>query len=39
MSLSEFIPPDLSANTAVAICIIAFISATARADFPVSARH
>jgi len=30
MSLSELIPTDVSANTALAICIIAFISGTAR---------
>ena len=30
MSLSELIPADISANTALAICIIAFISGTAR---------
>jgi hypothetical protein len=30
MSLSELIPADISSNAAVAICVIAFISATAR---------
>jgi uncharacterized membrane protein YfcA len=30
MSLSELIPADISANTALAICVIAFISGTAR---------
>jgi uncharacterized membrane protein YfcA len=30
MSLSELIPADISTNTALAICAIAFISATAR---------
>src|SRR6201991_1227512 len=30
MSLSELIPADISTNAAVAICVIAFISATAR---------
>src|SRR6201995_5127300 len=30
MSLSELIPADIGTNTAVAICVIAFISATAR---------
>ena len=30
MSFSELIPTDISANTALAICIIAFISGTAR---------
>ena len=30
MSLSELIPPDVSTDTAVAICAIAFISGTAR---------
>jgi uncharacterized protein len=30
MSLSDLIPADLSTNAAVAICVIAFISATAR---------
>jgi hypothetical protein len=39
MSLSDLIPADLSTNAAVAICVIAFISATVRADFPASARR
>ena len=30
MSLSELIPADVSTNTALAICAIAFISGTAR---------
>jgi uncharacterized protein len=30
MSLSEFIPADISTQTALAICVIAFISGTAR---------
>jgi hypothetical protein len=30
MTLSDLIPSDISTNTAVAICVIAFISATAR---------
>jgi uncharacterized membrane protein YfcA len=30
MSLSELIPTDIGANTALAICVIAFISGTAR---------
>lgn len=30
MSFSELIPADISANTALAICVIAFISGTAR---------
>src|SRR5271167_2950045 len=30
MSLSELIPTDVSANIALAICVIAFISGTAR---------
>src|SRR5438067_13701281 len=30
MNLFELIPADISANTALAICIIAFISGTAR---------
>src|SRR5262249_30734886 len=30
MMLSELIPADISTNTALAICVIAFISATAR---------
>ena len=30
MSLSGLIPPDIGTNAALAICVIAFISATAR---------
>ncbi len=38
MTLSDLIPADISTSTALAICIIAFISATAR-GFPVSVRR